>query len=74
MARTTPFSLSTSGPLVPSPGNGPAVSSGISELQSPVALVAAAVEPGLASREPSPVLAPGVAPGRQAAAPRAIAP
>ena len=34
--RTTPSCASTSGPLVPSPGNGPAVSSGI-VVQSPAA-------------------------------------
>ena len=36
--RTTPLSVSTSGPLVPSPGNGPAVSSGMTGAHaSPVA-------------------------------------
>ena len=32
--RTTPLSVSTSGPFVPSPGNGPAVSSGITGAQA----------------------------------------
>ena len=42
--RTTPFSASTFGPFEPSPGNGPAVSSGISAHASPPD-----VEPGAAS-------------------------
>src|SRR5918999_4403355 len=33
--RTTPLSVRTLGPLDPSPGNGPAVSSGISDVVSP---------------------------------------
>ena len=48
--RTTPLSASTFGPLDPSPGNGPAVSSGISAV--PDALVAVAV--GVAALPPSP--------------------
>src|SRR6478672_9286794 len=39
-ARTTPLWLSTSGPFEPSPGNGPAVSSGMTT-QSAAALAAA---------------------------------
>src|SRR3954447_2098613 len=43
--RTTPLSLSTSGPFEPSPGNGPPVSSGITEhdptaVEAPVVVVA----------------------------------
>ena len=39
--RTTPLSASAFGPLEPSPGNGPAVSSGIEEARSSVVAVAA---------------------------------
>src|SRR4051794_19788795 len=41
--RTTPFSFSTSGPLEPSPGYGPPVSSGITEHDVTVAVDAAVV-------------------------------
>ena len=41
--RTTPLSASTFGPLEPSPGNGPAVSSGISVVASPPLAVAEVV-------------------------------
>src|SRR6185369_9338342 len=44
--RTTPLWVSTSGPFEPSPGKGPAVSSGITA-QS-VAVVASIVEPAVA--------------------------
>src|SRR5438046_5028797 len=50
--RTTPLWVRTSGPFEPSPGNGPAVSAGISVLQSAVADAptdAPAVEPELAA-------------------------
>ena len=57
--RTTPLSVRTSGPLVPSPGNGPAVSSGMTSHDAPAANVepGAALEPALA-----PAVAPAVAP------------
>src|SRR6476619_7517946 len=40
-ARTTPLWLSTSGPFEPSPGNGPAVSSGMTAQSAAAALLAA---------------------------------
>ena len=40
-ARTTPLWLSTSGPFEPSPGNGPAVSSGMTAQSAAAALAAA---------------------------------
>ena len=46
--RTTPLSVSTSGPLVPSPGNGPAVSSGITGAQA-----SALVDDGGGRRRPT---------------------
>src|SRR6187431_3315204 len=61
--RTTPLWLSRSGPLEPSPGNGPAVSSGMT-----VQLAAAAADADAVADEPA--VAPGVidaAPGAQAA-------
>src|SRR5438093_5088603 len=45
-ARTTPLWLSTSGPFVPSPGNGPAVSSGMAVLQSAAPVPDVAALPG----------------------------
>ncbi|MEU7789878.1 hypothetical protein [Amycolatopsis sp. NPDC049159] len=45
-ARTTPLCSSTSGPLEPSPGYGPAVSSGISPVDAVVVVEAAEVVAG----------------------------
>src|SRR5262245_41912872 len=61
--RTTPVWFSTLGPFEPSPGYGPAVSSGIL-LQAPWGVVSS---PVLASLQPSSWSAPKVAPKRAAA-------
>ncbi len=64
--RTTPLWLSTSGPFEPSPGYGPAVSSGISVVQS-----AAATAEALDDADADALaLADEPAPGAQAAIPR----
>ena len=69
--RTTPLSVSTSGPLVPSPGYGPAVSSGMtSQATSAVPAVAAA----LAAAEALAVGAPVAPVAPHAARPRLSAP
>ena len=64
--RTMPLSARTSGPLEPSPGYGPAVSSGISPRAAAVPVAVAAAEP-VDAVEPD-VLAP------QAASPTVTAP
>ena len=51
-ARTTPLWLSTSGPFEPSPGNGPAVSSGMTT-QSAAAALAAAEAAAALTRTPT---------------------
>ena len=49
--RTTPLSVSTSGPLEPSPGNGPAVSSGMTAQVAPVVAAAPTLAVGLATAD-----------------------
>lgn len=68
--RTTPLSARTSGPFVPSPGNGPAVSSGIA---APVVALAEAVVVELVAADGAPSSEPHAA-SAAALAPVAIAP
>src|SRR6187551_1202173 len=74
--RTMPLSVSTFGPLEPSPGNGPAVSSGIS-MHSAAAVESVVVEPDdVVGVDPSVVVDPaaGVVPSCTEQPTSAVAP